>query len=403
MATAKIVLRRKPNKEGKLPLCIQIVKERRNSVLYLGHYLDESDWDNDKHKVRRSHPNYKELNNFILKKLTDTNKQLLEIETQKSTASSKALRNKLKSKSSNRFFAQANIYLENLRLKGKYNSYTADKPRINRFKEFLDGDNIAFEDITVSLLNRFKAYLKGTRKISDRTIVNHLVVIRSIFNQAIKDNLVEDKYYPFGRDKIKIKFPDSLKIGFTEDEVKILESLKLETGSSLDHARNIWLLSFYFAGIRVSDILKLKWSDFPNGRLHYKMGKNSKGDSLKISDKPLSILKKYEKYMDKTDLVFPYLKNLESFNDLLDVQRKIKNATKIINEALQKVSAIAGIKKPLTMHLSRHTFGNLSGDKIPIHLLQKLYRHTSVTTTIGYQSNFSHKDTDEALDSVINF
>ena len=55
------------------------------------------------------------------------------------------------------------------------------------------------------------------------------------------------------------------------------------------------------------------------------------------------------------------------------------------------------------MHIARHTFGNISGDKISIQMLQKLYRHTSITTTIGYQANFIHKDADEALDSVTNF
>jgi hypothetical protein len=55
------------------------------------------------------------------------------------------------------------------------------------------------------------------------------------------------------------------------------------------------------------------------------------------------------------------------------------------------------------MHIARHTFGNISGDKIPIQMLQKLYRHTSITTTINYQGNFMHKDTDDALNSVIDF
>lgn len=36
-------------------------------------------------------------------------------------------------------------------------------------------------------------------------------------------------------------------------------------------------------------------------------------------------------------------------------------------------------------------------------MLQKLYRHSSITTTIGYQANFIHKDTDEALNAVIGF
>jgi len=55
------------------------------------------------------------------------------------------------------------------------------------------------------------------------------------------------------------------------------------------------------------------------------------------------------------------------------------------------------------MHIARHSFGNISGDKISIQMLQKLYRHSSVTTTIKYQANFIYKDADSALDKVINF
>ena len=46
---------------------------------------------------------------------------------------------------------------------------------------------------------------------------------------------------------------------------------------------------------------------------------------------------------------------------------------------------------------------SISEDKIPIQMLQKLYRHSSLTTTINYQSNFIHKDADEALESVVDF
>lgn len=56
----------------------------------------------------------------------------------------------------------------------------------------------------------------------------------------------------------------------------------------------------------------------------------------------------------------------------------------------------------LTMHLVRHTFGALSGDRIPIQLLQKLYLHSNITTTINYQQAFIYKDADDALDAVLN-
>ena len=83
------------------------------------------------------------------------------------------------------------------------------------------------------------------------------------------------------------------------------------------------------------------------------------------------------------------------------VQQHIKICVKENNEQLDKLVKRAGIKKKVTMHIARHSFGNISGDKIPVQMLQKLYRHSSITTTIGYQAHFIYKDADDALDSVI--
>lgn len=216
-----------------------------------------------------------------------------------------------------------------------------------------------------------------------------------------KAKAVDLKYYPFGKGGITIKFPQSVKIGLIRDEVSILENLELPQDSYMHHAKNIWLFSFYFAGMRVSDVFRLKWSDFQNGRLFYAMGKNNKGDSLKVLEKAQRILDQYASLKDGTDLVFPELKGLDSLDDSYFVQMRIKTQLRPINAALKVVAIKAGVTKKISMQISRHTFGNISGDMIPVQMLQKLYRHNTVTTTIGYQSSFINKSADDALDAVI--
>jgi integrase len=169
------------------------------------------------------------------------------------------------------------------------------------------------------------------------------------------------------------------------------------------NALDIWLTSFYFAGIRVSDVLKLRWSDFVDGRLIYRMGKNQKLVSLKVPEKAENLLIRYKGVGDsKCNLVFPYLKESD-FLDAKTLLVRTRTVTRSLNRRLQIVSDNLGIKKKLTMHIARHTFGNISGDKIPIQMLQKLYRHSSITTTISYQANFMNKEEDDALDRVVNF
>jgi len=67
------------------------------------------------------------------------------------------------------------------------------------------------------------------------------------------------------------------------------------------------------------------------------------------------------------------------------------------------VAKQVSIDKKLSIHIARHSFGNISGDKIPIQMLQKLYRYSSILTTVAYQASFMRKDADDALDKVINF
>ncbi len=412
MSSVKLVLRKKENKDGLFPLAIRITKDRQTSFIHVGRSIKKDDWDDRERLVKTTHKNSKQLNNFLKNKLVEADNWSLDLEKNKPEISSRAIRQKIKPNTGTTFFPQAENYLEHLKKAGKYNQYTSDKPRINHFKDFLNGAQITFSDITVPKLDDFIIYLRGRvksettqAKLSERTIINHLVTIRSVFSFAIKTGVIDRKQYPFGKDKIVIKFPDSAKIGLIPEEVKQLEDLELPLHSTEHHARNLWLFSFYLAGMRVSDVLRLKWTDINDNRLYYTMGKNDKGGSLKLPEKALSILEYYQSQKrTKDDFIFPELKGLDkNANDFI-VQRTIAFATSRIDKFLrEKVAPRANIEKKLTMHIARHTFGNISGDKISIQMLQKLYRHSHVTTTIGYQANFIHKDTDSALDSVINF
>jgi site-specific recombinase XerD len=133
------------------------------------------------------------------------------------------------------------------------------------------------------------------------------------------------------------------------------------------------------------------------------MGKNDKGGSLKIPDKAVAILKYYDQFREQNDgFVFPDLVSVD-LSDEFSTGRTIAFKTSAIDKILREnVAPAAKITRPLTMHISRHSFADLSGDTIHIQQLQKLYRHSDLKTTIGYQSNFIHKDADAALDAVID-
>jgi hypothetical protein len=131
MASVKIILRAKSNKDGKHSLALQIIKDRRKSIIHLGQQVNKDDWDSDQQRVKKSHPNSTRLNNYLIKKLSEANDRVLEIETKKNDASALALKQSIKPSGGHTFFAQAQIYLDRLKESGKYNQYSAEKPRVN--------------------------------------------------------------------------------------------------------------------------------------------------------------------------------------------------------------------------------------------------------------------------------
>ena len=142
----------------------------------------------------------------------------------------------------------------------KLTRLSSDKPRVNHVINFSGSDNLSFKEINEEFLKDFITHLRVKRKNSPRSITNNLIVIRTLFNKAIRQGIVDSKLYPFGKGKIRIKFPETEKVGLSANEVKRIESLNSLTEQEL-HARYVWLFSFYLAGMRVADVLKIQWSD----------------------------------------------------------------------------------------------------------------------------------------------
>jgi len=401
-SNAKVTLRKKPNNQGQYPLAIRITKNRQSNYMYIGHYIDLKYWDKKNKIVRKSHPNSNRLNNLLITKLVEVNKMLLELQSENNDISSSQIKKKINSSLKNTsFFDVAQDYLDELDKNNKLSRLSSDKVRVKHVLNFTQSKQLTFQEINEGFLKQFSSYLRN-KPLSERSVVNNLVVIRTLYNKAIKMQIVDRKLYPFGADKIRIKFPETNKVGLTIAEIQKIESLVSLTKEER-HVRNVWLFSFYLAGIRVADVLKIRWSDIYDGRIRYKMNKNSKYLSLKLPDKISPILDHYindKKYA--SDFIFPEMKKA-NFTDAKDVYAKTKTANWNFNKHLLGIANKAGIIKKVTMHIARHSFGNIAGDQIPIQMLQKLYRHSSITTTMSYQANFISRETDKALDKVVNF
>lgn len=391
-----------PDLNKEFPIALRFIQRRKAKYIFLGHTSSIKNWDEKSQQVRKSHPLYHSLKVLIATKKAEAEKTLIDLEIRQPVFSLDQLKKKVgRAKASKSFFEFAEVYLEEIIQRKKINVARSERSRIEGLRKFFKGQDIEFYDVDVAALYKLQTYLIADGK-SQKTINNYLIMIRTIFNQAIRSGLVERDYYPFGgRDKIQLRQVDGKKIGLDEFELDKIRQLQLETASGMWHARNVFLLSYNFAGVRIGDLLRLKWDSIQNDRLQYEMGKTLSKVSIPIAEEAQDILSYYEK--DKrsyNDVVLPYLKDVD-WNSPEDIESKVNSATSNINKRLKGIAKRAFIDKPLSNHISRHTFGNISGDKIPTPILQKLYRHKSMNTTAVYQGNFIHKDTDDALLKVL--
>ena len=443
MTSIKIVRRKnKQRKDGTAPLALRISKDYKTNYTFLGQYVLEKDWNADSGKVKTSYPNSKRLNNFLLKKLTEANDVVFDTDN---SITSKEVKNKIKRQTRKLSFFQ----IASERVKTKYDSGTFSvakaelsilynieeylnlkstrnketviqeikqrrKDRISKARkgeytmfdglaDFSKKSTLYFEDIDTAFIKKYKVFCTSYLGQKTRTITNQLIFIRTLFNIATKDGLVDAKYYPFAGEKEKIRIGSGLKIGLTKEEIEKIEALKLEPETSIWHTHNVWLIAFYFAGIRISDVVQLKWSDFKDGRLMYVMNKNEKPLTLKVPGKAEKIIELYRPNKKQNNgYVFPFLASANQKNNE-DIFKKSRNASRLFNKYLKRIATICEIDKNISNHIARHSFGNIAGDAIHPLMLQKLYRHSDLKTTINYQANFIHKETDDALDAVINF
>jgi hypothetical protein len=114
-SNAKIVLRKKSNKEGLYPLAIRITKNRRSTYQYIGHYIELEAWDEKNIRVKKSNSNSDNLNSLLSLKLSEANKALINLQYDKKDASANQIKKEIYSSiNSSTFFELAQEHLNDL-------------------------------------------------------------------------------------------------------------------------------------------------------------------------------------------------------------------------------------------------------------------------------------------------
>jgi site-specific recombinase XerD len=245
------------------------------------------------------------------------------------------------------------------------------------FEKFVKG-KCSFGDVTVDLCRKFRAYLLFTDqlkskklKVSQNSAAGYFSTFRSLLKIAYRDKLINENINDF-LESIDIK--DTKKEYLTLDELKILS----ETPCDIPVLKTASLFSC-LTGLRISDILKLDWSEIvfaSDGEYCMRIctEKTETESTLPISLEALQLCGERS-----TGKVF---KGLE------------RNMTQ---QPLKSWITLAGIDKNITFHCFRHTFATLQiALGTDIYTVSKMLTHKNVSTTQIYAELVNSKKRESA-------
>lgn len=312
-------------KVGYLRLSERLTEEKKTKITSLRlPPIHERHFDKKNQKVKKSHPNHTKFNNVIedtLKKYQKVRKSSFILDDKKSL----------------RVFVEEKIIplCKSIGTKQKYNNVLNLLEMFNQEK--YNKNILLFKDIDEDFINEWKIWLRTERGTLENSISYKTKTFKSFINKSIKQNYYFFNPHPFNNIKNKV-IPTNVDF-LDEEQIKSIlygevydviksgknkgkrrdENSRYKQELNINDIRNFFVFQFFTHGMRVSDLLTMRWNNLNiNGeeiRLKKVMLKTKYPLNILIYYKPLLILFNYtpEKFIsDEVKQTYNILKDLHS-------------------------------------------------------------------------------------------
>lgn len=232
-----------------------------------------------------------------------------------------------------------------------------------KVKQFQNHYDKPATELTVEDIKNYLYYLLTEKGLSPGTINTYNSGLRFLYNVTL-DMPINSNKIPCHRKQRR--FPDIL----TRYEVNNLFN-------ACDNLRDkCMLMTMYSAGLRLSEVSKLKVSDVDSQKmqLFIRSSKGGKDRFAILSKTNLDILREYWKQYRPKDWLF-YSRN----------QTGTHITPRAVQNIFHKYKEIAGITKKATSHTLRHAFAtHLLENGVSIFHIKQLLGHSDISTTCFY-------------------
>ena len=252
----------------------------------------------------------------------------------------------------------ANHYIAELKGNGQ-NSYAQNMGYTLKYLQDCFGENVSLSSINT---NAIKLWEKWLLKMgySPTTVNIRMSHLKALLNAAVTEGIVEYKVFPFRGYKMPLK--NVREIWISKDELNKLREAEFGGISERRHtvARDLFMLSFYFAGINLTDLMDARLDGDTMNFVRKKTAAKKRGEkevSLTIQPEARTIIDKYITEDGTLDFGYNY-RDYEQFRSF-------------VTKGLNKIGEDLGFDKKLMFYSARKTFvqfGQQLG--IPLYVLE---------------------------------
>ncbi len=397
MPTSNFYLK-EPNKNKDtlifLKFRFQVGKDENNKKvdvlkLYTQLKINPKFWNKNSQQVRRTYPNYKDLNEYLSNFKNKIQSIYLECIRDELITSKDYLRKKIDEKLNPKTDKYDNLIClidfiieksqkNNEKKKTTIQKYITTKNHILNFLELSHKTDIELKKIDYDFFDDFRGYFYNKLKSNENTVAKNIKVLKFFLNVAKKRNIKLNENLELSN--INSAEFETDKIFLTEEEVNRLYQLDLSFNKTFEKIRDLFFVGCRTA-LRYSD-WGLKPENFKDNYIQVRTKKNNKNVAIPISKEVREIKEKYSGHLPKqislakTNLYLKEICKLAKIDE--DVQITKKVAGDIIKDTQPKY-------KFVSTHTARRSGAtNMFINKIPPSKIMKITGHRTEREFLKY-------------------
>ena len=406
MATGVSILcyKSKTLANGAHPLMIRLCKDGKKKYVSLGVAVLPQFWDFEKNKPKRNYPNKILIDKLIASKMAEYNALVVDMMAERKEYTPRSLAQAVEQKTQGQTVAEMydKLFAE-MKKTNRLGNLAVYKYSFNSLMNYTRNKlDIPFRDIDCLWLKRYEEWLHA-RGCKDTTISQLFRTLRSVFNKAIEQEVIKQNVYPFNRFKVNKFDVHTVKRAISKEEVQKILALDLSDSCFYRVlARDLFLFSYFGAGINFSDIALLRFNDLRDGRVCYVRKKTGKSIGFPLNDISTKIVEKYTRpFGNDNDYIFPIL-DAGIHKTEQQKRDRIRKTLKKVNRELKVLGEMIGLEIPLTTYVAHHTYATvLKRSGVSVALISESLGHSDLSTTQIYLDSFENSQIDAAMQHLL--